>query len=127
VDLVPDLLAELPRQLELLLANPLEHPPVYIVEQQLVGAALVAIGMADLALGATRRGVRLVALAEQFRSGRGFRPTLTVDDVRAAVEDADGPAYADALSEYAGLDRDQLRDAALAALRARAATSAGPA
>jgi predicted ATPase/tetratricopeptide (TPR) repeat protein len=119
LDLVPDLVTELPRQLELMLANPLERPPVYILEQQLAGAALIALGMADLASGATASAARLVALAERFRYRRGFRPTPTIEDVRVAVEDIAGPAYADAVSEYAGLDRARLRQAALAALRAR--------
>lgn len=119
LDLVPDLLAELPRALALMLTNPLEKPPVYIVEQQLAGALLVALGLADITAGDAKSGVRLVALAEQFKFLRGFRPTMTVADVRAAVENADGPAYADAVSEYAGLDRAGLRVAAVAALRAR--------
>jgi predicted ATPase/DNA-binding SARP family transcriptional activator len=119
LDLVPDLVTELPRQLELMLANPLERPPVHIVEHQLAGAALIALGMVDLATGATRSAARLVALAERFRYRRAFRPTPNIEDVRGAVEDADGPAYADALSEYAGLDREGLREATLAALRAR--------
>ena len=125
VDLVPHLMAQLPRQLALMLANPMRRPPIYILEQQLAGAALVALGMADIATGATRSGVRLVALAERFKYLRGFRPTLTARDVRAAVAEADEPAYTDALSEYAGLDTDGLRDAALAALRARV-SAAGP-
>ncbi|MFL6124867.1 MAG: hypothetical protein ACJ73U_35240, partial [Actinophytocola sp.] len=124
-ELVADLMAELARRLERMLANPIERPPVYVIEQQLAGAALVALGAADVALGAVGSGVRLVALAEQFKVLRGFRPTLTVEDVRAAVQEADGPAYADALSEYAGLDRDHLRHAALTALRARRIRPAG--
>jgi predicted ATPase len=119
LDLVPELLAALPGKLETLLENPLVRPPVYVVERQLVGALLIAVGMADIAAGDTRSGVRLVALAEKFKYLRGFRPATSSDDVRAMVENADGPAYADALSEYAGLDRDELRAAALAALRAR--------
>ena len=110
----------------MLLTNPLERPPIYIVEQQLAGALLVVARAGRHRARATpSAGVRLIALAEHFRFVRGFRPTLTVADVRAAVENADGPAYADAVSEYAGLDRTELRVAALAALRARA-TAAGP-
>jgi predicted ATPase/DNA-binding SARP family transcriptional activator len=119
LDLVPGLVTELPRQLELMLANPLERPPVYIVEPQLAGGALIALGMVDLASGATGSAARMIALAERFKYRRGFRPTPNIEAVRAAVEDADGPAYADAVSEYAGLDQDRLRAAALAALRAR--------
>jgi hypothetical protein len=126
LDLVPDLLATLPGKLEMLLTNPLERPPVYVVEQQLVGALLIGLGMADIAAGDPGSGVRLIALAEQFKFMRGFRPTMSALDVRGAVQNADGPAYADAMSEYAGLDRDELRAAALAALRARRFSSAGP-
>jgi hypothetical protein len=119
LDLVPELLAVLPGKLATLLENPLVRPPVYVVERQLVGALLVAIGMADIAAGDTSSGVRFVALAEKFKYLRGFRPATSVADIRAMVENADGPAYADAMSEYAGLDRDGLRAAALAALLAR--------
>jgi predicted ATPase/DNA-binding SARP family transcriptional activator len=125
LDLVPDLLADLPRRLEMLLTNPLERPPIYVIEQQLAGALLVSIGLADITMDNVGSGVRLIALADHFKFLRGFRPTLTVADVRAAVENADGPAYTDALSEYTGLSRADLRVAALAALRARA-SAAGP-
>jgi predicted ATPase len=125
LDLVPDLLAELPRQLELMLANPLDRSPVYVVEKQLAGALLVALGMADIALGDAESGVRLVALAERFTFVRGFRPTLSAADVRAAVANAEGPAYADVVSEYAGLSQTELRAAALAVLRARGTSAAG--
>lgn len=123
LDLVGDLLAELPRKLAALLANPLERTPVHIVEHQLVGALLVGIGMADIASGDAAAGVRLVALAEKFRFLPGFQPTLSVADVRAAVENAEGPAYADVVSEYAGLSQTELRAAALAVLRARASAA----
>jgi hypothetical protein len=125
LDLVADLLLDLPRRLAVLLANPREWSPVYIVEQQLAGALLVSVGMADIAAGHGRSGVRLVALAEHFKFLPGFRPTLALADVREAAENADGPAYADAMSEYAGLSRTELWAAALAALRARP-TAAGP-
>jgi hypothetical protein len=69
---------------------------------------------------ATRSGVRLVALAERFRFLRGFQPTMSAARARHAAEQADRSAYADAVSGYADLGRDELRAAALAALRARA-------
>jgi hypothetical protein len=119
LDLVPDLLAALPRKLELMLTNPFEKPPVYVVEQQLAGALLIALGLADLTAGDVRSGARLVALAERFKFLRGFQSTVSVAQARAMVENADGPAYADAMSEYAGLDQAELRVAAVAALRAR--------
>jgi hypothetical protein len=40
-----------------------------------------------------------------------------------AAQHADGPAYAEAVSAYAGLDADGLRAAARAALRERAGVS----
>jgi predicted ATPase/DNA-binding SARP family transcriptional activator len=126
LDLVAQLLAELPGKLATMLECPLGLSPTYIVEEQLVGSLLAAIGMADIATGDTASGLRLIALAERFKFQHGFRPSLTTADVRAVVENADGPAYADLVSEYAGLDRDGLRAAALAVLRTRV-TAAGPA
>jgi predicted ATPase/DNA-binding SARP family transcriptional activator len=114
---VADLLAVLPHKLARLLRNPLEHAPAYVVEQQFVGAVLIALGMADLVSGKAATGARLIALAEKFKYVRGFRPTMTTAELKAAV--ADEPAYADAVSEYAGLDRAGLRAAALAVLDAR--------
>jgi predicted ATPase len=119
LDLVGDLLAELPRKLATILANPFVRPPVYIIERRVVGALLIALGLVDIAVGRARSGVRLIALAKAFKYVRGFQPALTFAQVRTAVENADRPAYADAVSEYAGLDPDGLRAAALAVLTAR--------
>jgi len=77
------------------------------------------MGMTDIARG-DASGVRLIALGERFRFQRSFQPTMSSAAIRAAAEHADGPAYADAVSAYAGLGRDDLRAAALAALRDRA-------
>ncbi|UVS76896.1 BTAD domain-containing putative transcriptional regulator [Actinokineospora sp. UTMC 2448] len=118
LDLVRDDLRRLTEQLTSLLANPIDNPPPYLVLLPLLGAQLLAVGMADLASGDTG-GVRLVALAEAFGYLRNFQPTMSVAAARAAAEDADGPAYADAVSEYAGLGREELRLAALAALSGR--------
>jgi hypothetical protein len=120
LDPVADLVATLPVNLTRLLANPLDRPPVYYAELPLAGALLLALGMADLATGAVTTGVRLVALAQRFLYLQGLQPAMSAAKVRAAAEDADRPAYTDAVSEYAGLDRSELRAAALAALSARA-------
>jgi hypothetical protein len=116
---VADLVTALAVSLERLLANPLDRPPVYYAELSLAGALLLALGMADLATGAVATGVRLVALAQRFRYLQGLQPAMSAAKVGAAAEHADRPAYADAVSEYAGLDRSELRGAALAALAAR--------
>jgi hypothetical protein len=63
--------------------------------------------------------VRLVALAERFGWQRGFQPALSADWVRAVAEQAGRPAYAAAVTAYAGLDHEGLRLAGLAALQVR--------
>ncbi|HEX6360958.1 ATP-binding protein [Actinophytocola sp.] len=126
LDLVADLLSELPRKLTLLLSNPLRRASVHVLEQQLAGALLVAVGMTDLASGDTASGVRLLALAEHFKFLRGFRPSMSPADVRAAAENADGPVYSAALAEYTGLTRTELRAEALAVLRSRVSAAADP-
>jgi hypothetical protein len=65
----------------------------------------------------------MVALAERFGIQQGFGPTSSAARARRAAQDADGPAYDDAVSSYAGLGPDGLRGAARAALQARARLS----
>jgi hypothetical protein len=43
-------------------------------------------------------------------------PTVSAARARQAAEDADRAAYADAVSEYAALERDELREAARAVM-----------
>jgi hypothetical protein len=64
----------------------------------------------------------MIALAERFGFQQGFRPKSAAR-ARQAAQDADGPAYADAVSAYAGLDPEGLRAAARAALQARTQVS----
>jgi hypothetical protein len=64
----------------------------------------------------------MIALAERLRVLREFQPTMSAGRARKAAEDADGAAYADAVSEYAALERDELREAA----RAVMAVTSGP-
>ncbi|MET9773427.1 BTAD domain-containing putative transcriptional regulator [Streptomyces sp. NPDC006367] len=82
------------------------------------GAVLLALGLAGLAEGDTS-AVRLLALAERLHPVRQF-PTLSAERCRRAAEDADGAAYADAVSEYAALGRDEVREAVRTALAATA-------
>jgi hypothetical protein len=74
---------------------------------------LHALGMAGLASG-DAAAVRMIALAERLRVLRDFQPTMSADRARKAAQDADRAAYADAVSEYAALERDELREAARA-------------
>ncbi len=51
----------------------------------------------------------MIGLAERFGFQQGFRPTMSAARARRAAQDADGPAYADAVSSYAGLGPEALR------------------
>jgi hypothetical protein len=76
---------------------------------------------ADAALA--RSGARMIALAGRFGLKNGLQPTMSAARARRAAQDADGPAHAEAVSSYAGLDPEGLRAAARAALRERARVS----
>jgi predicted ATPase/DNA-binding SARP family transcriptional activator len=117
---IEDLIGELTRRVATLLSNPTENPPPYLMEIPIAGAHLLALGMVDIARGEPASGVRLIALAEKFQYLRNFQPTMSAATAKAAAEDADRPAYADAVSSYADLDRDSLRAVALAVLAERA-------
>ncbi|MGK5544073.1 AfsR/SARP family transcriptional regulator [Streptomyces sp. URMC 127] len=130
IDLVEDLITTLQDRLPALCtpraAAPLRPGRRELVNLPLCGALLLALGMADLDHGLragnahrTRSGTRLVALAERLRYLRVFQPTMSRELARQAAEEADGAAYAEAVSAYAALDRDALRAAALTALRER--------
>ena len=70
-----------------------------------------------------RSGAKMIALAERFGLKGGLQPTMSAARARRAAQDADGPAYAGAVSSYAGLDPEGLRAAARAALRERTQVS----
>ncbi|GHH11877.1 ATP-binding protein [Streptomyces lanatus] len=118
-DLVAPLAAALPERLTTLLNRPptAAHPTTADLPVQ--GALLLALGTADLANGEHARGVRLLALAERFRYLRNFQPTTSSARTREDAEHADRAAYADAVSEYAALDADGLRERALGLLGER--------
>jgi hypothetical protein len=126
LDLVEDVVRELPRQVHALLDDT-RAKPLYLADHlPICGALLLALAMADLERGsrtgdpsAIRSGVRMIAMAERFRYHRRFQPTMSSSRARRAAEHADRPAYADAVSAYAGLGRDELRAAALALLDER--------
>lgn len=116
LDLVEETAAELADALQALLIA--ESAPSYLTGFPLCGALLLALATVDLDRGAARSGAHLVALAERFSYLAQF-PTMSVDFARQAAERGDRAAYAEAVSSYAALDHDQLREAALAALNAR--------
>ncbi len=124
VELVADLPANLEQRLTNLLTSRIVNPPPYLMEFQLGGSMLVALALADLDAAqragdesATRSAVRKIALAERFGYLRNFQPTMASRSIRELAERADRPAYEEAVSSFAGLDRDSLRAAALATLR----------
>jgi hypothetical protein len=120
LDLVPDVVAHLPGNMAATLTDASMAPAVQNL--QICGALLVAMGLVDIDRGspASRAaGARLIALGERLQFLRNFQPTMDSATIRRAAQDADGPAYADAVSEYAGLDRTELVAAALAAAGAR--------
>jgi predicted ATPase/DNA-binding SARP family transcriptional activator len=119
LDLVSEIVADLPHRLTKALEHPLVDPPPYVMDTPAVGALLLALAMVDLerdpALAA-----RMIALAECFRYSRAFHPTMSGARTRRTAEIADKSAYIDALDAYAGLDRDGLRAVALHMLGSRA-------
>ncbi|MDT0342088.1 ATP-binding protein [Streptomyces litchfieldiae] len=109
--LVAEVVDRLRQGLVTLLSGPAGSP----MELPLFGTALHALGVAGLASG-DAGAVRMIALAERLRVLRDFQPTMSAARARKAAEDADRAAYADAVSEYAALERDELREAARAVM-----------
>jgi tetratricopeptide (TPR) repeat protein len=126
LDLVEEVTGELPDRLSAMLMHPVANPPPYLMELPIAGGLLLALAMVDLDRGArtgdqraTRSGVRMIALAERLRFLPNFHPTMSAAGARQAPTHADRPAYDEAVSSYAGLGQEDLRAAALAALRQR--------
>ncbi|MCD9873083.1 ATP-binding protein [Streptomyces guryensis] len=116
-DLVAPLAAALPRRLTTLLTRPRPAPHHVTVEYPVCGALLLALGTVALADGESGRGARLTALAERFRALRNFQPSMSSARAREAARNADRAAYEDAVSTYAALDGDGLREVALGLVR----------
>ncbi|MEU6004002.1 BTAD domain-containing putative transcriptional regulator [Streptomyces sp. NPDC047197] len=107
LDLVAGPVDRLRQRLRTLLSGPPRSP----TELPVFGSVLHALGMAGLACGDVF-AVRKIALAERLRAPREFQPTMSAARARQAAEDADRAAYADAVSMYAALARDELWRAA---------------
>ncbi|KUO20630.1 ATP-binding protein [Streptomyces dysideae] len=114
LELVAGQVDRLRQELRRLLSGPSRSP----MELPLFGTVLHALGMAGLASG-DATAVRMIALAERLRVLREFQPTMSADRARqaaGAAGKAARAAYADAVSEYAALERDELREAARAVM-----------
>ncbi|MFI9587853.1 ATP-binding protein [Streptomyces sp. NPDC052236] len=119
LELVAEPVDRLRQELRTLLSGPSGSP----MELPVFGTVLHALGMAGLASGDAGAGagagagaVRMIALAERLWVQRDFQPTMSADRARKAAVDADRAAYADAVSAYAALGRDELREAARAVM-----------
>ncbi|WP_371546614.1 AfsR/SARP family transcriptional regulator [Streptomyces sp. NBC_00554] len=116
LELVAEVVDRLRQGLRTLLSGPAGSP----MELPVFGTVLHALGMAGLMSG-DATAVRMIALAERLRVLRSFQPTMSADRARQAVAaagNAERAAYADAVSEYAALGRDELREAARAVMAA---------
>jgi hypothetical protein len=135
LDPVAEITSVLPATLSVLTADmgpPSDSPLASWPGISVYGSLLLALAMTDIArarhaatavvasTGLARSGARMVALAERFGIQQGFGPTSSAARARRAAQDADGPAYDDAVSSYARLGPDALRGAARAALGERA-------
>ncbi|MFE3114839.1 ATP-binding protein [Streptomyces niveus] len=132
VDLVAEAAGELRHSLTKALASPLVSSPMSRLELPACGALLLALATVDLAAleegtedgpGVRRAAARLIALAERFRLLRNFQPTMSPARARRTAERADATEYARAAAEYAALPHEDLRAAALDALRQRDASA----
>jgi predicted ATPase/DNA-binding SARP family transcriptional activator len=130
--LVAEITGALPATLSALTEDPGPPPGTLAASYGLAvcGSLLLALAMTDIDRGqragdsgAVRSGARMVALAERFGLRNGLQLTMSAAQARRAAQDADGPAYAGAVSAYAGLDPHGLRAAARTALRERALLS----
>ncbi|GHC83725.1 ATP-binding protein [Streptomyces flavofungini] len=132
LEVVEEAVDRLRQRLRTLLRGPSRSP----MELPVYGTVLHALGVSGLAssgagvrpgaraegsagAGAAADAVRMIALAERLRVLREFQPTMSAARARHAAEHADGAAYADAVSGYAALGLDELRDAARALIRDR--------
>ncbi|MFC9132694.1 ATP-binding protein [Streptomyces sp. NPDC057099] len=119
LELVADVVDRLRQELRTML----DGPPGSPMELR-YGTALHALGMAGLASG-DASAVRMIALAERLRVLRDYQPTMSAARARRAAENADRAAYADAVSEYAALERNELRDAARAVMAVASTSGRG--
>jgi predicted ATPase/DNA-binding SARP family transcriptional activator len=130
--LVAEITVALPAALSALTAD--QWPPTGTLSASyalaVCGSLLLALAMTDIDRGRhgadagfASSGARMIALAERFGLKNELQPTTSAVRASQVARDADGLAYADAVSAYASLDPDGLRAAARDALAARAHVS----
>jgi len=126
--LVAEVTGGLPAALSALTADPGPPPGTLDASSGLTvwSSLLVALAMTDIDrsqrapdAGFARSGARMIALAERIGLKNELHRTMSAARARRAAQDADGPAYAGAVSSYAGLDPEGLRAAVRALLRER--------
>ncbi len=120
--LIGQLAGSLPRTAAKLIVSTVSGSAMSYADFPVCGTQLLALAVLDIDRGrrtgdarATRSGVRMIALAERFR----FNGGMSTVRLRDLAEEADKPAYAEAVSAYTGLGADALRAAAAAAVLAR--------
>jgi predicted ATPase/DNA-binding SARP family transcriptional activator len=119
LDLVADIVTDLPHTLSAMLDTPVDRPPGYFVVYPLWGAFLLAQAMVELATGGcAAAAARMIALARRLHFSQ-MCPTMSAETAAELARGADGPAYDEAVSSYAGLDPAGLRRAAQELLRYR--------
>ncbi|MBC8092470.1 MAG: AfsR/SARP family transcriptional regulator, partial [Pseudonocardia sp.] len=121
LDLVAGVAAEVSPTLAGMLDTPVDRPPTYFVVYPLWGAFLLAQAMIDVS-GRTvdgRVSARMIALALRLHFAQQFPSTMSGDRARETARHADGPAYDEAVSSYAGLDPEAQRRAAQELLHQR--------
>jgi predicted ATPase/DNA-binding SARP family transcriptional activator len=130
--LVAEITGALPSALSALTADP--GPPSGMLNASycltVCGSLLLALAMTDIDrgqraadVGFTRSGARMIALAERLGLKGGLHPTMSATRAQRAAQDADGSAYADAVSAYADFDPEALRTAVRLALAHRTQVS----
>ncbi|WP_194924102.1 ATP-binding protein [Catenulispora pinisilvae] len=118
LDLVGPIVSELARKLLAILENSAGQS-FYQFDSPVHGVLLIALAVDDIGRGAGADGARTIALAERFGFPKTLQPTLSSARITAVARAADGPAYEDAVSSYAGLGRDGLRTVARATAKGR--------
>ncbi|MEU8118167.1 BTAD domain-containing putative transcriptional regulator [Spirillospora sp. NPDC049024] len=117
VALVEDIVTGLLPRLATLVDSPPFPMPAFYMDLPVCGGLLLALAMVDLARPdaaqtVRTRAARAIALAQRLHHIRSFQSTMSTAAISRAALDADGPAYHDAVSEYAGLGRAELLAAA---------------
>nr|WP_042194745.1 BTAD domain-containing putative transcriptional regulator [Kibdelosporangium sp. MJ126-NF4]CEL21517.1 Signal transduction response regulator / Disease resistance domain-containing protein / Tetratricopeptide repeat-containing protein [Kibdelosporangium sp. MJ126-NF4]CTQ95916.1 Signal transduction response regulator / Disease resistance domain-containing protein / Tetratricopeptide repeat-containing protein [Kibdelosporangium sp. MJ126-NF4] len=105
---IADLVEHLRNRAAWLLRNPTVGPPPFLRECSVWGALLLAVAMTEIQR-APAKAARMIAVAERFRFLREYQPTMSPARAREAAVHADRVAYAEAVSEYATLSREELR------------------